>query len=250
MTDATPTVHQAIAAVTGKLKGIGKNRRNKEQGYNFRGIDDVLTALHPLLAEHGLVFVPNVVDREYEERVSSKGTVGHCAHLHVVYRIYGPAGDHVEGSTWGEGLDYGDKATNKAMTAAFKYLLFQVFAICDPDEDADATTPEQGSRPRNTRPSSVVGADPETGEVRSGPKMASDKQLGMLRALGRERGYDTAAMKDAIGRVVGRDVEHLRDLTSREASAVIDAFKKAEQEEQEEYAPDEDRPYAPDEEPF
>ena len=146
MTDSGVTVQQAVAAIIGELGGIGKNQRNTDQGYNFRGIDDVLKQLHPLLGKHGVVIVPNVVEREYEERVSAKGSVGHCAHLHIGYRIYGPAGDSIEGSTWGEGLDYGDKATNKAMTAAYKYLLFQLFAVSDPTEDGDHESPGETAR--------------------------------------------------------------------------------------------------------
>lgn len=154
------TVHEAIGSIIAELEGVGKNQRNKEQGYNFRGIDDVLKAVHPLLGKHGVFFAPDVVEREYEERVSAKGTVGHCAHLHVRYHVYGPEGDSFELSTWGEGLDYGDKATNKAMTAAFKYALFEVFAISDPEDDADHTTPE----PSTTRRAAPK-ADPETGEI-------------------------------------------------------------------------------------
>ena len=40
-------------------------------------------------------------------------------------------------------MDSGDKATNKAMSAAFKYAAFQAFAIpTESDNDADSTTHE------------------------------------------------------------------------------------------------------------
>ena len=149
------TVNEAIRRVLRDLGGIGKNQRNKEQNYNYRGIDDVLKELHPLLAEHGLVIAPDVIEREYEERVSKSGTVGHCAHLHVRYTVYGPDGSSIVLSSWGEGLDYGDKATNKAMTGAFKYMLFQLFAVADPADDADHETPDGGTKvqPAPSRPS-------------------------------------------------------------------------------------------------
>jgi hypothetical protein len=45
--------------------------------------------------------------------------------------------------TYGEAMDSGDKATNKAMSAAYKYAAFQAFCIpTEGDNDADATTPE------------------------------------------------------------------------------------------------------------
>jgi hypothetical protein len=138
------SIHQAVSAIIGEMSGIGKNQRNKDQGYNFRGIDDVLKELHPLFARHGVFFAPTVLERIYEERISAKGNVGHICHLHVAYKVYGPMGDFIEISTWGEGLDYSDKCTNKAMTAAFKYAMFELFAIADPDDDADHNTEDGG----------------------------------------------------------------------------------------------------------
>ena len=157
----TPTVFQAISAVMGEMRGIGKDQVNKDQGYKFRGIDDVMRELHPLLSKHGVIFAPDVVERLYEERISKSGNVGHVAHLHINYKIYGPAGDFIEVSTWGEGLDYSDKETNKAMTAAFKYALFQVFAVADPEDDSDHTTNDGGVATGQTqkRHSSPVAVD-------------------------------------------------------------------------------------------
>ena len=145
------TIYEAVAAVIEEMSSIGKTGRNKEQGYNFRGIDAVLIELHPLFAKHGIFFAPTVIERLYEERLSKQGNIGHCAHLHVAYKVYGPSGDFIELSTWGEGLDYSDKATNKAMTAAFKYAMFELFAICDPAEDSDATTEDGGQQTEQKR---------------------------------------------------------------------------------------------------
>ena len=142
------SVHKAIVSIIAEMAGIGKNQRNKDQGYNFRGIDDVLKELHPLFAKHGVFFAPTVLERIYEERISAKGNTGHICHLHVSYRVYGPSGDFIEISTWGEGLDYSDKCTNKAMTAAFKYAMFELFAIADPEDDSDSGTQDGGSRVR------------------------------------------------------------------------------------------------------
>src|SRR5487761_2621820 len=173
MSEST-TVFQAISAVIAEMEGIGKNRLNKDQNYKFRGVDDVLKVLHPLFGKHGVFFAPTVLERIYEERVSKQGTAGHVAHLHVRYKVYGPAGDFIEVSTWGEGLDYSDKATNKAMTAAFKYAMFELFAVADPDDDGDHTTQDGGettdrqtsNRPQRpqTRPQAPF-TPPTDGEV-------------------------------------------------------------------------------------
>ena len=228
------TVHQAVAAVIGDLKGIGKNQRNKEQGYNFRGIDDVLRELHPLFAKHGVFLAPDVLEREYEERVSAKGTVGHCCHLHVRFHVYGPEGDSIEMSTWGEGLDYGDKSTNKAATAAYKYALFELFAVADPDDDGTHETPEASHTttrsvspvrpavaPATTRRPPPRRADPETGEVKS----ITDSQRRFIDKLVRDSELPPETLLVLAAAAADREVQTLSELSAAEASRLIDMLK-------------------------
>lgn len=144
--ERVPTIHELMGRVLGDLPAIGKNQRNQQQGFNFRGIDDVLNALNPLLAKHGVFYMPDVIERISEERATRNGGVMYVVHLHVRYRFFGPAGDYIEASGWGEGTDSGDKATNKAMTGAMKYVLFQTFAISTEEaseNDSDAHSPEE-----------------------------------------------------------------------------------------------------------
>jgi hypothetical protein len=140
---AERSVHERMIAIIGELPAIGKNQKNQQQGFMFRGHDDILNALNPLLVKHGVVVVPDVLEREIAQRTTAKGGVMYEVNLHVRYRFYGPAGDSIEASTWGEGTDSGDKATNKAMTMAFKNVLSQAFAISSAElSDSDAETPE------------------------------------------------------------------------------------------------------------
>lgn len=138
------SVYQAINRVQAALakQGITKDRRNQQQGYNFRGIDDVYNALSPLLAENGLCILPRILSRQCEERQTAKGgTLFYVtveAEFDFVSSEDGSA--HVV-RTFGEAMDSGDKATNKAMSAAYKYAAFQAFAIpTEGDHDADAQT--------------------------------------------------------------------------------------------------------------
>ncbi|MGA8330416.1 MAG: ERF family protein [Mycobacterium sp.] len=142
--EAPPTVFQALQSVMLDVKAIGKDSTNADQGYKFRGIDAVMTAVHPILAEHGVFFLPNVIERVPEQRTTNNGKQMNVMHLHVEFSFYGPAGDHVTASTWGEGADMADKATNKAMSAALKYALVQVLCIPSADmlDEADKTTEE------------------------------------------------------------------------------------------------------------
>jgi len=138
------TVYAKIAAVQAALAktGIAKSRRNSQQGYQFRGIDEVYDALAPLLAENGLCILPRVMSREVVERTAAKG--GAIFYVTVEAEFDFVSADdgsiHVV-KTFGEAMDVADKATNKAMSAAYKYAALMAFAIpTEGDNDADATT--------------------------------------------------------------------------------------------------------------
>lgn len=145
-------VYQAICAVAKEMatEGISKGRKNQQQGYSFRGIDDVYNALAPKLASHGLVILPRMIGRTVTERETAKGGV-------LFYVVVEAEFDFVSASdgtrhtikTYGEAMDSGDKATNKAMSAAYKYAAMQAFCIpTEGDNDADATTHEIAPRRR------------------------------------------------------------------------------------------------------
>lgn len=151
-------VYKAIAAVAGEMAhaGISKAKENKMQGFKFRGIDDVYNALAPVLARHQLVILPRCMERDVVERVTAKG--GNL--FYVTVRAEFDFVSAVDGTkhtvaTYGEAMDSGDKATNKAMSAAFKYAAFQSF--CIPTEetaiDADSVThPATTAKPVDIEP--------------------------------------------------------------------------------------------------
>jgi len=73
----------------------------------------------------------------------------------VKYTFYGLLGDSVVAIVEGEGTDSGDKATQKALTAAEKYCLFQAFAISTKElaeSDSDHITPQETYAPRRQEP--------------------------------------------------------------------------------------------------
>lgn len=142
--DREATVFQRMVAIIDELPAIGKTQRNREQGFMFRGHDDVMNALNPLLAKHGVFVVPDVVERETNTRTTSRGSTMYEVNLHVRFTFYGAGGDSFQASGWGEGTDMGDKATNKAMTGAFKYVVAQAFALATAEtSDSDAETAEE-----------------------------------------------------------------------------------------------------------
>ncbi len=144
-------VYAAINAVQRALSqtGIEKNRRNTQgSGYNFRGIDDVYNAIAPLLAEHALCIVPRFLNRTCEERQSKAGGALFYVTVEAEFDfISSEDGTKHTARTFGEAMDSGDKATNKAMSAAYKYAAFQTFAIpTEGNPDADAETHEAVAR--------------------------------------------------------------------------------------------------------
>lgn len=149
-------VYAAINAVQTDLnkEGITKNRKNQAQNYNFRGIDDVYNALSPLLAKHGLCILPRILARVCEERQTKNG--GSMSYVTVEAEfdfVCAKDGSKHVVRTFGEAMDSADKATNKAMSAAYKYAAFQAFAIpTEGDNDADAHTPTPAPREASTPP--------------------------------------------------------------------------------------------------
>lgn len=141
-----PTVYDCIVAVSADLtrEGVAKTRSNQQQGYKFRGIDEVLNALSPLLAKHRLVILPRVLARTLVERESKNGGALFYVTVEAEFDFVSAAdGSRHTVKTYGEAMDSADKATNKAMSAAYKYAAFQTFCIpTEGDNDADAQTHE------------------------------------------------------------------------------------------------------------
>jgi hypothetical protein len=147
--NATPpaehNVIRAINEITAELarEGISKNRQNQQQGFKFRGIEDVYAALAHKLAAHKLAILPIVEERIETVRTSSKGGNLYSVALRVRYEFWSASGGASWSATmWGEAMDSGDKATSKAASMAYKYMAFQVFCIpVAGQDDADAETP-------------------------------------------------------------------------------------------------------------
>lgn len=125
-------------------QGITKGRQNQQQGYSFRGIDDVYNVLSPMLAKHKLCILPRIKNRQMVEKATRNGGALFYVTVDAEYDIV----SSIDGSTHsissvGEAMDTSDKATNKAMSAAYKYAMFQAFAIpTEGENDADSVTHE------------------------------------------------------------------------------------------------------------
>lgn len=149
----TNKVYAAIAAVMADMakEGISKDRRNQQQGYNFRGIDEVYNALSPILSKHKLVMLPRILARECVERQTRNGGALFNVTVEAEFDLVcADDGSKHTIRTFGEAMDSADKATNKAMSAAYKYAAMQAFCIpTEGDNDADATTHDVAPQPKS-----------------------------------------------------------------------------------------------------
>jgi len=114
-------------------------------------IGKFVNALYPALTKHGVFMSPRATSftHELKDVVRGSGKAGVDKHVSILmeYDFYAEDGSKVTiGPVPAEGLDSGDKATNKALSAALKYALIQTFSI--PTEDmaeADFESPEIGA---------------------------------------------------------------------------------------------------------
>lgn len=223
MSDA-PKIYAAIAAVQGELSqsGISKDSENTFDRYKFRGIDAVYNALSPLLAKHGLCVLPRIIERDCQERVSKKGDPMSYVTVTAEFDFVASAdGSKHTVRTYGEAMDRGDKATNKAMSAAYKYAAFMAFAIpTEGDNDADATSHDVAPKERANN------------AQRRDVDMLDDAQLAHIQQLIEQAGVDVKAFcasykiqavkflpSAKFGRAVDRLKEKLREKQAAEKAA-------------------------------
>jgi hypothetical protein len=136
-------IHGAICAMLAEVDAIAKDRKNVQQGFTFRGIDDVYNTVHPVLAKCKVYPRAEILESDQQERTTRSGNVQFFVRLRMRYHLVsGVDGSSIWTEVIGEAADTGDKAYNKAMSIAYKYALFQLLCIPTEAIDPDATIPE------------------------------------------------------------------------------------------------------------
>lgn len=157
-----------------KISAVSKDSLNQTQGFKYRGIDAVMNALYPVMSSLGLFIVPEVLEQTREERVSvktynntEKKTTLLYSILKIKYTMYAPDGSNVSCTVIGEGMDSGDKASNKALAVGLKYACFQMFMIptedmIDPDSECHEVEPKavKQDAPAQVEQAKTLPADP------------------------------------------------------------------------------------------
>lgn len=140
---------EALTAIMGEIGAIGKSKKSAGVSFAYRGIDDVMNELHPLLSKHQVLTVPEVVEHKREERQTATGKPMIYSIMTVRIHFVAVDGSEIVATVVGEGMDMSDKAGNKAMAIAYKYACFQVF--CIPTEEMAKADPD-GYMPEASRP--------------------------------------------------------------------------------------------------
>lgn len=184
-------IFESINKIMEQIGAVGKNTKNQQQGFMYRGIDAVMNALSPALVANKVFVVPEVLEQVRDERTNTKGTTLLYTILKVKYTFYAEDGSSVSAIVTGEGMDSGDKSNAKALSIAFKYACFQVF--CIPTEE-------------------MIDPDAECHEVKA--KTISEAMVTALTKEANERGLIAEDICKAY------KIKHLRELTVSQHDAV------------------------------
>ncbi|MFL6726964.1 MAG: ERF family protein [Sphingomicrobium sp.] len=219
---SAPSVYAAINAVSAELAkaGIAKSHINQADDYQYRSIDDLLDRLAPLLAEKKLCVLPRVLERSVTERRDD----GQHLLFHVCLRVAFTLTSVDDGSShsveaYGEALDPSDKATAKAMSAAYKSAMIQTFCIpLSGSEDPERSSPQATTRVHEAEPvqgweqwardiEDIVGLC----ESENAIDLVQERNRQLLKALSRERPDLYHQLGDCFG--ARRDVLRARTAT-------------------------------------
>lgn len=228
----TPLIFGKMIEVMSRVPAIGKDKRNTQQGFNFRSIDQVMNALQNILPEVGVFYLPEVLESSREVRDSKNGGKNTFTTLKVKYTFYAADGSHVSATVQSEGMDTADKSSNKAMSGACKYALFQAFNIATEemiDPDADDPHAQQQQQTQQARPAAQQQAQAQQAPAAPQQEAEFDEKA-FLRNFGGVKEYCTRfspenAMKveDSEGRPYG--TIPTKDLRFR-LNAIISSLRK------------------------
>lgn len=146
-----PLIYGKIATIMKETKAIAKGEKNQQQNFMFRGIDSVMNELHALFANNGVFILPETLEYNVSEKVTSKGAILYFTRAKIKFHFVAEDASEVCTINVGEAMDSGDKGMNKAMSIALKYSLMQMLLIpTKEDKDPDAVTPPE------TRPKTIA----------------------------------------------------------------------------------------------
>jgi hypothetical protein len=224
-------IYKKMADIMADMGAIEKDRKNTQQGYNFRGIDDVYNFVQPIMAKHRVVMLCTLIEDKSEERPSKSGGVLLYRILKLRYHFMAEDGSVVATEVIGEGMDSGDKASNKALSVGQKYAILQAFLIptLDPkDPENDDPQPAAKNKPvgQVTKPP-VEQKKPETPATEAQVKEIQEAAGYLMGLIKKTEAEIFATLQLKVKKQFARDIEAIDELTEPQATWVIKNLWKA-----------------------
>lgn len=165
-TEKPQSLVSKLAEVMAHADRIPKLGKNAAQGYEYARASDVLAEVRKELADRSIFVSHEVTVLDWRTLETKNGKV-QIATVHMTLTAHdGETGQSLAfAKTIGEGMDYGDKQSGKALTGAMKYGILNGFMIPtgdDPENDAVPTPRQKSSsgRPSNEGTSARAGETP------------------------------------------------------------------------------------------
>lgn len=210
---AINNIHKKVAECGVNKNGLAeiKNKTtNATFTFNYQKLEDIYAVISPMMAEEGIICIPSVVSEVEtieQYKVRSKVTVDYTfSHL--------DDGSSITVRSIGEDSDNGGRSTVKAMSAAHKTALKQMFLIPVVGEDST-----NNSKPKNgygyKKQSNNHAPEPEPQQDR--PKFITTGQMNWLLKQINELGMDLNLMLnhykiESFLDITKEHYEHLRQI--------------------------------------
>lgn len=236
-----------------KINKVSEEAKNqfkpdlKKYGKNFRAISEsaVLETLNPLLSKYNIAYEVMITktDLRVEKIKAGRDSEGNLieklvfvADAIVRLILHNPEHEspdklYHESLTfegWGSGVDSGDKATGKAITAAVKYALFKGFRLQysdDPDADASEEIETIATENKSTEKTSGDMKKKSSKEEKKEEPVATEAQLNYIKGLVLACGLTEEDFKSKYG-----FLPYDTKLPMRKAREIIDELKKLQDE--------------------
>jgi len=135
-----PMIYAAMAKILAEVGSVSKDRKSIGKfTFAYRGIDDVMNALHEAFGNHGVFITQRVIEHNMEP-IEGRG-IHHT--MRVEFTFCALDGSSVRSIVMGECIENGDKGTGKCMSYALKTCLLQTFLIPTEDESKDPDSTNQ-----------------------------------------------------------------------------------------------------------
>jgi len=210
-TTTPPNIYQRINRVMADVDGVIKDKRNREQGFDYSSHDAVVESVRAAMVTHGIVFNLGMESIEHERvdvPAKSGGTRSvyeTCAWFRWRLTNADDPSDRIDDPeitrVWMHALSSDDKGPGKLVSYAKKYALLACVGFLLPtgiDLDEESIPAPQGQpAPKRDLPANAVKATPATGNL--------DELKAKYVAMAKKYGIELKAFGEAFSRIVPED---------------------------------------------